>query len=167
MKLKILWIGKTKSPPIKALAADYLERIRRITPCEILEIRDPVKGRAPRAAERIQLEGEDIARQIPKAAFVVALDEAGKQCSSAEFARRLETEQNSGTKEITFIVGGPDGLSSDVAARARIVLSLGKMTWTHEMCRALLLEQLYRALCILNKIPYHKVSLPMPGGRCG
>ena len=156
MKIKVLWIGKTKSAPIRALTADYLERIRRMSPCEIIEIRDPVKGRDPRAAERIQLESEGIARQLPKAAFVVALDEAGKQYASEEFARWLETEQNNGTREIAFIVGGPDGLSGETAARARMILSLGKMTWTHEMCRALLLEQVYRALCILHKIPYHK-----------
>jgi 23S rRNA (pseudouridine1915-N3)-methyltransferase len=156
MKFKILWIGKTKSPPIQALAADYLERIRRMTPCEILEIRDPAKGRTSQAAERIRMEGEDIARRLPKAAFVVVLDETGKQYASEEFARWLETEQNSGTKEMAFIIGGPDGQSRDVVASARMVLSLGKMTWTHEMCRALLLEQIYRALCILHKIPYHK-----------
>jgi len=156
MKLKVLWIGKTKNRPIKDLAADYLERIRRMAPCEILEIRDPAKGRELRAAERIQLESEDIARQLPKAAVVVALDEAGKQYASEEFARWLETEQNNGTKEIVFIVGGPEGLSRETSARARMVLSLGKMTWTHEMCRALLLEQIYRALCILHGIPYHK-----------
>ena len=162
MKLKVVWIGKTKSQPIKALATDYLERIRRMAPCEILEIRDPVKGRDPRAAERIQRESDDIARLLPKAAFIVALDEAGRQYGSEEFANWLQTEQSSGTKEITFIVGGPDGLSRETAARARMVLSLGKMTWTHEMCRALLLEQIYRALCILNKIPYHKGLLPTP-----
>jgi 23S rRNA (pseudouridine1915-N3)-methyltransferase len=156
LKFTVLWVGKTKSPPIKALAADYLERIRRMVHCEILEIRDPAKGRYPQAAERIRMESEGIARQAPKAAFVITLDENGKQYSSEEFAVRLEAEQNSGTKEIAFIIGGPDGLSSDIAARARMVLSLGKMTWTHEMCRALLLEQIYRALCILNKIPYHR-----------
>ena len=164
MRLKVLWIGKTRSPSIKALTADYLERIRRMTSCEILEIRDPARGRTQRVIERTKLEGEDIARRLPKAAFVVALDEAGRQYSSEEFARRLESEQNNGTKEITFIVGGPDGLSRDTTALARMVLSLGKMTWTHEMCRALLLEQIYRALCILNKIPYHRGSLPTPGG---
>jgi len=156
MKLKVIWIGRTKSSPIKVMTADYLERIRRMMPCEILEIRDPSKGRTLRAAERIQLEGEEIARQLPAAALIVALDETGKQYSSEEFACRLESEQNNGTREIAFIVGGPDGLSRDVADRAPMVLSLGKMTWTHEMCRALLLEQLYRALCILHKIPYHK-----------
>ena len=165
MKLKVVWVGKTKSSPIKAFTADYLERVRRMTPCEIVEIRDPVKGREPSATERIQLEGEHIIRQLPKAAFVVALDETGKQYASEEFARRLETEQNSGTKEITFVIGGPDGLNHNVAARARIVLSLGKMTWTHEMCRALLLEQLYRALCIINKIPYHKTASRRQGVR--
>ena len=156
MKLKVLWIGKTKSAPVKALIEDYLERIRRMTSCEILEIRDPAKGRTLQAAERIRIEGEDISRRIPGAAFVVALDEAGKQYTSEGFARWLETEKNGGTKEIAFIVGGPDGLSRDITAGARMVLSLGKMTWTHEICRALLMEQIYRALCILNKIPYHK-----------
>ena len=163
MKLKILWIGKTKSAPIRALSEDYLERIRRTTPCEIIEIRDPAKGRTPRAAERIQLEGEDIARQLPKSAAIVALDETGTQYASEEFARWLETEQNNGTKEMVFIVGGPDGLSRDIAGRARQVFSLGKMTWTHEMCRVLLLEQIYRAFCILRKIPYHK-GAPTTGG---
>jgi len=132
-----------------------------MTPCEILEIRDPAKGRVLRATERIQIEAEDITRRLPKAAYVVALDEAGKQYASEEFAVWLENEQNSGTKEIAFIVGGPDGLSRDTAARAHMVLSLGKMTWTHEMCRALLLEQLYRAFCIIHKIPYHKGSSPL------
>jgi len=163
MKLKILWIGKTRSSPIKALTEDYLDRIRRIMPCEILEIRDPARGRVPRASERIQLEGEDIFRQLTKSAFIVALDESGTEYASEEFARRLENEQNAGTKEMTFIIGGPDGLSRDVASRARMVLSLGKMTWTHEMCRVLLLEQIYRALCIINKIPYHKGSPPSVG----
>ena len=158
MNLKVLWIGKTKSAPIKALANDYLKRIRRIATCEILEIRDPAKGRTLRARERIQLESEDIARRLPKVAFVVALDETGKQYASEEFANWLAAEQNGGTREIAFIVGGPDGLSRNVTTRAQMVLSLGKMTWTHEMCRALLLEQIYRALCILNKIPYHKGS---------
>ena len=163
MKIKVIWVGKTKNAPIKTLAADYLERIRRMVSCEILETRDPAKGRAPRADERIKMESEEITRQLPKSAFVVALDESGKQYSSEEFAHRLETKQNIGTKEIAFVVGGPDGLSRDISARAQMVLSLGKMTWTHEMCRALLLEQIYRALCILNKIPYHKGS-PVPPG---
>lgn len=165
MKFKVLWVGKIKNSPIKALTADYLERIRRMTPCEILEIRDPAKGRDPRAEERIRMESEDIARQLPRAAAVVALDETGKQYASEEFARWLEIEQNGGTKEIAFVVGGPDGLSRDIAARARMVLSLGRMTWTHEMCRVLLLEQIYRALCILHKIPYHKGALPTPDRR--
>lgn len=158
MKVKVIWIGKTKSSPIRAMSADYLDRIRRMSPCEILEVRDPVKGRDPQSAERIKLEGEEIARWLPAVGFVVALDETGNQYTSEEFALRLETEQNNGTKEIVFVVGGPDGLSRDIAARARMVLSLGKMTWTHEMCRALLLEQIYRAFCIMRKIPYHKAG---------
>jgi 23S rRNA (pseudouridine1915-N3)-methyltransferase len=86
----------------------------------------------------------------------VVLEETGTQFSSVEFARWFEAEQIHSTREIAFVIGGQDGLSTQVSARAHLRLSLGKMTWTHEMCRALLLEQIYRAFCILRHIPYHK-----------
>jgi 23S rRNA (pseudouridine1915-N3)-methyltransferase len=161
MKLKILWVGKTKSAPIKALSEDYLKRIRRFTPCETQETRDLSKIQSLRTADLIVAEGEEIARQLdkaPKSGRIVALDETGRQFSSEDFARWLETEQNAGIRDIVFVIGGPEGLSRAISGRAHLVLSLGKMTWTHEMCRALLLEQIYRALCILHKIPYHKVG---------
>ena len=156
MKFKILWVGKTKNAPIKVLIEDYLKRIRRFTPCDTQEVRDLSKIQSLRTADLIAAEGEEIIRHLPRSSRIVALDETGKQFSSEGFSRWMENEQNTGTREITFVIGGPEGLSRTIAQRAHLVLSLGKMTWTHEMCRTLLLEQIYRGLCIMHKIPYHK-----------
>ena len=156
MRFKILWIGKTKSAPIKVMVEDYLKRIRRFTPCDTREVRDLSRIQSRRTADLIAAEGEEIIRHLPQSGHIVALEENGKQFSSEDFSRWMESEQNTGTREITFVIGGPEGLSRTIAQRAHLVLSLGKMTWTHEMCRVLLLEQIYRVLCIMHKIPYHK-----------
>ena len=156
MQIKFLWVGKTKSASLRSLTEDYLERIRHWIPCEVVEVRDLSKRRTHRTEERIADEGAEIAKHIPKFGRFVALDESGTQFSSVDFARWVESEQNSGTRAITFAIGGHEGLSRDISKRAHTVLSMSKMTWTHEMCRVLLLEQVYRALCIMRKIPYHK-----------
>jgi len=158
MQLKFLWIGKTRNASIRELMADYLDRIRRMMPCEVLELRDPAKGRSLDAVHLVSLEGEELARHLPEHGRLVALDETGTQYTSPGFARWLETEQNAGARAVAFVIGGPEGLSPAICSRANTVLSLGKMTWTHEMCRVLLLEQVYRALCIMRRIPYHRGS---------
>lgn len=156
MRIQFLWTGKIKNPHIKALAADYRERILRYTPCEILEARDPAKKMDLDTAGTIAAEGKELARHLPDRGRIVALDERGVAYTSSGFARWLEAEQNRGTRLITFVVGGPEGLSPLISDRAHLILSLGKMTWTHEMCRVLLMEQVYRALCITRGIPYHR-----------
>ncbi len=158
MQIKFLWVGKTKNASVGSLISDYLGRIRHLLPCEVIETRDLSKKRSLPAAELIEAEGEELIRRVPESGYLVALDEAGTQFSSPDFARWLEMRQNSGTRVITFVLGGPEGLSAVISRRAQLILSMGKMTWTHEMCRALLLEQVYRALCILRNIPYHKGS---------
>jgi 23S rRNA (pseudouridine1915-N3)-methyltransferase len=156
MQIKFLWIGKTKNSAIKSLVSDYLERIRHLVPCEVIEARDISKRSSFPAAGLIEAEGEELFRHIPAGGRLVALDETGSQFASRDFARWLESEQNRGTRVITFVIGGPEGLSRMVCDRSNLILSLGKMTWTHEMCRVLLLEQIYRAFCIMRNIPYHK-----------
>jgi len=156
MQARFLWVGKTKSPALKSLLLDYVDRIRRLVPCEITEARDLSKRRSHRSADSVAFEGEELARHVPKNGRLVALDEAGSQFTSRDFARWLEAEQNRGVRTITFVIGGPEGLSREISSKANLVLSLGKMTWTHEMCRVLLAEQVYRALCIVRNIPYHK-----------
>ncbi|MDI9612484.1 MAG: 23S rRNA (pseudouridine(1915)-N(3))-methyltransferase RlmH [Acidobacteriota bacterium] len=156
MKIKMFWVGKTKSPALRTLQEDYLKRIRRWVSCETVEIRDLAGSRALSPAELVAGEGAAITRRLPADGRVVALDESGEQFSSTGFAQWLESEQNSGTRSLSFLIGGPAGLSPDLAWRADRVLSLGRMTWTHDMSRVLLLEQVYRALCILRHVPYHR-----------
>ncbi len=156
MHIKIIWVGKTRNLPIRTLSADYLERIRRLVACDVLETRDISKARGLRGADLLRAEGIEILRLLPEDGRTVILAESGTQLTSIEFARWFENEQNHGTREVTFVIGSPEGLSAQVAGRAHLKLSLGKMTWTHEMCRTLLLEQIYRAYSILRKVPYHK-----------
>lgn len=138
------------------MQTDYLKRIRHLVPCEVVETRDLSKKRSLRAEALIDGEGQELAGHLPPAGRIVALDEKGRQFTSAEYSRWLESELNAGSRSITFVIGGPEGLSPKISGRADLVLSMGRMTWTHEMCRVLLLEQVYRALCILRGIPYHR-----------
>jgi 23S rRNA (pseudouridine1915-N3)-methyltransferase len=156
MQIKVFWVGKTKHPSLRSLQEDYLGRIRRWLPCETVEIRDLAGRRALSPAELVAGEGAAISRRLPAAGRVIALDEAGTGYSSGEFARWLESEQNSGVQALSFVIGGPAGLDRALTRRADRVLSLGRMTWTHDMSRVLLLEQIYRALCILHNVPYHR-----------
>ncbi len=156
MHIRVLWLGKTKSLPIRTLAVDYLERTRHMVPCEVVEVRDPGKGRSLRADELVAAEAAQLSKSLGSGARIVALDAGGMEFTSEELARWLCTEQNHGTREIDFIIGGPEGLSRDIMDKAHLILSMGRMTWTHEMCRALLMEQLYRSYCILRNVPYHK-----------
>lgn len=156
MLLKFLWVGKTKNSFIRGLAQDYLDRIRHMIPCEVVETSDRSRKRTPKAAALAEAEAEGFARHLAASGTVVALDEKGRQLSSAGFSQWLESEMTGGRRCVTFIIGGAEGLSPGITGRAQMVLSMGKMTWTHEMCRVLLLEQVYRALCILRGIPYHR-----------
>ena len=141
---------------MKSLLSDYLERIRHVVPCEVIETRDLLKRRSFGPAELIAAEGVEFSRHVPESGRLVALDETGTQFTSQGFARWLESEQKTGARVLSFVIGGPEGLSPIISRRAHLLLSMGKMTWTHEMCRVLLLEQVYRALCIMRNIPYHR-----------
>jgi 23S rRNA (pseudouridine1915-N3)-methyltransferase len=156
MRIKICWMGKTQNVPIRSLTSDYLERLRHWMPVEIVEIPDPAKRRNIHGACLLAAEREAIERVLAPETRRVVLDERGAQFRSPEFAHWLETAQVQSVREITFIVGGPEGIDAALAGQAHLKLSLGRMTWTHEMARMLLLEQIYRALCILRNVPYHK-----------
>ena len=117
---------------------------------------DVGKRRALRGEALLAAEGAEIRKALDDRSLAVVLDEHGRQFSSADFAAWFETEQDRGRREIVFVIGGPEGISPEISGRAQLTLSLGRMTWTHEMCRVLLLEQVYRAFSILRKIPYHK-----------
>ena len=151
MLIRILWVGKTRDRAAANWIEEYRRRIARFCPIEIVEVRDAAGKGSGRAAR----EGKTLAARIERRGLTVALDESGKEMTSAELARWLgKTLESRG--QITFLLGGPEGLEGGVAAAAGLTLSLSRMTFTHEMARVLLLEQLYRALSILQGTPYHR-----------
>ncbi len=156
MQLKILWIGKTKNASLRALTEDYLARVRHFFPCEVMEARDVSRARGGRGPGLLEAEAAELAKILPAGCKTVVLDISGEEMSSDDFARWVGSELNRGTRTLAFVIGGPSGVHARIRDGALLRISFGKMTWTHEMCRVLLLEQLYRAACILRNIPYHR-----------
>ena len=143
MKLKIAWIGKTKEPAIQALTDDYLKRLGHYADVDGVSLRDE--------PALLKLCGRD-ARPRNN---LVLLDSSGKQFSSEEFAKWLGDYQDRQSMPLLFAIGPTDGFSEQARQAATLVLSLGKMTFAHELARVVLLEQLYRAFTILKGHPYH------------
>lgn len=144
MKLKIAWIGKTKSPAIQALTDEYLKRLSHYAETEGLTLKDEAALLKLCATE---------AR--PTKHVLVLLDSKGKQFSSEELARFLGDHQDRNPLPLLFAVGPANGFSDQAPQSATLVLSLGKMTLAHELARVVLLEQLYRGFTILKGHPYH------------
>ena len=153
MKLRFVWIGKTRRAPVRELVEEYVGRLRHFAPVEITELRDRGEGGARRIIER---EGEDILARLGDAGFVVVLDERGREMDSFKLAEFVEQHRAGGTKQMTFVIGGHQGLAEAVRRRAGLVLALSRMTLTHEMARVLLTEQVYRAFTIIHDLPYQK-----------
>lgn len=150
MKFRFIWIGKTKDPNWKALQEEYLRRLSHFVKCEIVELKDSSPPGSP------DIEGERILASLNPKTFAVLLDVKGEAISSRDLAAKVENWQNRGPKEITFLIGGANGVSREVAEIAGISLSLSFLTFTHEMARVVLLEQLYRAYTIIKGFPYQK-----------
>lgn len=150
MRLLIVAVGRLKSGPHLDLQRFYAERLT-----APLEIREVEERRKLPAAVRQASEGELLLAALPERAVAVALDERGKQLSSADFAKQIAKWQQA-APTIAFLIGGADGHSAAVRARADCLLALGAMTWPHLMVRAMLCEQLYRAQQILAAHPYHR-----------
>lgn len=144
MRIHIAWIGRTKSPPIQSLTAEYLKRLSRFAACEAREL--PSEGALLKLVER----GSGRTQPV-----LVLLDSRGRQVTSEEIANLLDYHQSHDTQELLFAVGPADGWSDTTRAAARNILSLGKITLPHELARVVLLEQLYRGFTILKGHPYH------------
>jgi len=151
MKLRVVWVGKSKEEWVKEALADYSGRIRRYCPLELCEVRDE-KGAG--AEEMRRRECERLEKQVPPGATLVLLDERGSQMDSPGLAAFIGAQRDAGIGELVFAVGGAYGFSEEFRSKGRL-LSLSKMTFTHQMVRVFLLEQLYRAFSILNNEPYH------------
>jgi len=129
-----------------------LGRLQHFVKCEVAEVRDA--GETGDVAKEI--EGKRILEKVNPMSFVCLLDVAGRAISTEDLAKEVEKRQASGLKDMSFIIGGADGVSSEVAMRANDRVSLSFLTLTHEMARVVLLEQLYRAYTIIRGFPYHK-----------
>lgn len=152
MKCRVIWLGKTRDPWIKQGVAEYGGRVGRYLPLIIDELKDEKDATQEEGRRR---EGERLLKQVAPQAVLIVLDERGQQMSSVAFADFIGKHRDSGTPELVFAIGGAYGLSDEVRQRAAKVLALSAMTFTHQMVRPFLLEQLYRACTILNNEPYH------------
>lgn len=144
MKIKIVWIGKTKEPAIAALTEEYLKRIGRYASVEGVTVRDEVDLLAKFAGSK----------RAAKSTFVL-MDARGKEFSSEQFAKFIGEYQSRNPLPLVFAIGGADGFSGSTRAAAQHVISLGRMTLAHELARVVLVEQIYRAFTILKGHPYH------------
>jgi 23S rRNA (pseudouridine1915-N3)-methyltransferase len=142
VKLRLLMLGKTRRPEMRAILDDYVKRIGRSCPIEISEVRDGTAALKKLDADR--------------AATIILLDTAGKNLDSDALAKWLGEFRDRGTRELIFLCGDVDGFPDALRQRAHQNLSLSDMTFSHELARVMLAEQLYRAFAILSGSPYPK-----------
>ena len=145
--IRLLCIGRLKERHYADAATEYLKRLARYTRTETVELRECTDKNPDVSKSR---EGKLLIERLKDGTYVVALDRNGRQLSSEEFSCILKRP------DVTFIVGGPDGLSRDILEKADLVISLSKMTLPHQLARVVLIEQIYRGFTILGGGKYHK-----------
>lgn len=155
MEIELLTMGRTQSIYLEAGIDDYCRRLRRYITFSISQLPDVRNAGKLSEYDRKEAEGKSILSNINPSDFVVLLDEKGENPTSREFAGMLQKYMSAGYKRILFIVGGPYGFSKAVYERSNRMLSLSKMTFSHEMVRLFFTEQIYRAMTILRNEPYH------------
>ena len=159
MKLKIICVGKLKEKFYTAAVNEFTKRISRFAETVIIEVPDesaPEKSSAADIEKVKCIEGTRILEKLSPGETLIALDIAGKQLSSVEFSEKIQDYMLSGKSRLVFAIGGSNGLSQEVLNRADFRLSFSRMTFSHQIFRTMLLEQLYRAFKIINNEPYHK-----------
>jgi 23S rRNA (pseudouridine1915-N3)-methyltransferase len=147
-------MGKTTDGSIQRIEADYEKRIRRYTPFEPITL-DNSSIRAGTEQAIRQREGELILRRVGPSDYLLLMDERGRAFTSVQFAAELSNWMNTSKKTVILCIGGAYGFSDEVKKRANGMISLSAMTFSHQIVRIIMLEQLYRAFTILNNEPYH------------
>lgn len=145
IKINVIAVGRLKEKYWEEGVDEYVKRLKKYCDCTVTEIPD---GRSPEA------EGAEILKKI--SGYVIACDVQGKLISSEDLANLIEQKAGSGKSELTFLIGGSEGLSKEVRARAEEKISFGRVTFPHRMMRVILCEQIYRAFTIIHHTPYHK-----------
>ena len=155
MNIELIVVGKTDMKEVEALVAMYTKRLNHYAKFAITTLADVRNTKNLSAAEQKRMEGEAILRLVTDSDHLMLLDEHGLELRSIEFADLLQKRMSAGTKRLVFVIGGPYGFSDAVYQRANSKLSLSKMTFSHQIVRAIFTEQLYRAFTILKNEPYH------------
>ncbi len=155
MKVVLLSVGKTDHPLLSQIIEDYRKKVNHYIPFEMRMVPDPKNRRSLSEKEQKAEEAQLLLKVLHPSDHVVLLDEKGKQYRSTEFARYLEKKSHSVSRQLVFLVGGPYGFAPEIYERATEMISLSKMTFTHQMVRLVFTEQLYRAMTIIHHEPYH------------
>ncbi len=155
MTIKLIAIGKTDSVSLQDLIKEYENRLKHYVKFELDIIPDIKNVKNLSETQQKEKEGELILKKLKATDILLLLDENGKQFGSVEFADFLQKKMNSGIKQLVLVIGGPYGFSDVVYAKAQAKISLSKMTFSHQMVRLFIIEQLYRAFTILKNEPYH------------
>ncbi|WP_452223440.1 23S rRNA (pseudouridine(1915)-N(3))-methyltransferase RlmH [Lacinutrix chionoecetis] len=155
MTIKLIAIGKTDNKQLQALIDDYKKRLGFYIKFDFEIIPDIKKAKHLSEAQQKQKEGELILNKLNATDVLILLDENGKQHDSVGFSNYLQKHMNSGIKQLVFVIGGPYGFSEEVYTKAKGKISLSKMTFSHQMVRLFVIEQLYRGFTILRNEPYH------------
>lgn len=159
MHVAIHAVGRMKAGPERELVARYLDRFAKAGPALGLEwagVTEIAESRAQGALQRKQDEGRRLLEAVAAGGALFLLDETGKDLSSEAFAAKLGQLRDGGTRQLILAIGGADGHDPELRARAVLTMSLGLMTWPHQLVRIMLAEQLYRAATILSGHPYHR-----------
>jgi 23S rRNA (pseudouridine1915-N3)-methyltransferase len=151
----LIVVGKTTDKRFEAIIQEYVERISHYIPFAVEIIPELKNTKGLSQNEQKEREGEQILRSLQAGDYVVLLDEHGSERSSMDFAAWIQKKMSAGPKRLVFIVGGPYGFSESIHKRGNEEVSLSKMTLSHQMVRMFFVEQIYRAMTILNGEPYH------------
>jgi 23S rRNA (pseudouridine1915-N3)-methyltransferase len=155
MKLLVVAVGARMPRWIDEAFEEYAKRMPRGMKTELIEIRPEPRSGGKSTGQMTAAEAARLSRALPRGAFVVALDERGREMTTAELARWLDARRRDG-RDLAFLIGGADGLAEEAKRAAQATLRLSAMTLPHGLARVLLAEQLYRAASILENHPYHR-----------
>jgi len=159
MRISVLAMGRLKAGPERTLAEDYLTRLKGAGPkagVSRIAVADFAESRGQTADRRQVEEARLLWDAVPPKAYTIVLDERGKPLASEAFAQLLRRHIDTGTQDLAFLIGGPDGHAPETRERAGLLLSFGPMTWPHRLVRVMLIEQIYRAVTIIVNHPYHR-----------
>lgn len=152
MKVNIVCVGKIKEKFFLDAISEYKKRLSRFCNFNIIEVDEDSKEKS--LEKKNEVEGKRILEKC--SGVIISLDIQGKMLSSSEIADFVKDKQVGGVSEISFVIGGSNGLSKEVLNKSSLILSFGKITYPHQLFRVVLTEQIYRVFTIISGLPYHK-----------